>query len=104
MKMEQIKAKQMLGSVNGTQEAVKFSSHAMGRLKSRGIDFGEEMMRKLSGAVDKAAEKGSTKDSLVLMKDLALIVNIKNRTVVTAMGRENMGENVFTNIESAVIL
>jgi flagellar operon protein len=101
--MEMIQNK-LISAQAAAPEAVKFSTHAQGRLKSRGIDFGEEMMKKLSGAVDKAAKKGSTKDSLVLMQDLALIVNIKNRTVVTAMGRENMGENVFTNIESAVIL
>lgn len=87
-----------------TGEALKFSAHAQGRLKSRGIDFSEEMMRRLSGAVDKASQKGATKDSLVLMQDMALIVNIKNRTVVTAMGRGSLDENVFTNIESAVIV
>jgi flagellar operon protein len=102
--MDKMQIKQGISGPIRTPEAVKFSSHAQDRLKSRGIDFGEEMMKKLSGAVDKAAQKGSTKDSLVLMQDLALIVNIKNRTVVTAMGREGMGENVFTNIESAVIL
>lgn len=83
--------------------ALKFSAHAETRLKSRGIAFGEEMMRKLSSAVDRAEQKGVKKDSLVLMQDMALIVNIRNRTVITAMDTGDMKGNVFTNIEGAVI-
>jgi flagellar operon protein len=90
--------------VQKTDETIRFSEHAKTRLKSRGIDFGQELMSKLGGAVDKAAQKGATKDSLVLMQDMALIVNVKNRTVITAMDRSDMKENVFTNIESAVIV
>ncbi|MFH0920092.1 MAG: TIGR02530 family flagellar biosynthesis protein [Fibrobacterota bacterium] len=94
----------LLNKIGSANEAVRFSEHAKTRLQSRGIDFGAELMSKLENAVDRAAKKGSTKDSLVLMQDLALIVNVKNRTVVTAMDRNNMKENVFTNIESAVIV
>jgi len=96
--MEQIK--NILGKA---PEALKFSAHAETRLKSRGIDFTEEMMKRLNGAVDKVSQKGGTKDSLVLMQDLALIVNVKNRTVITAMEQGSQNSNVFTNIESAVI-
>lgn len=38
------------------------------------------------------------------MKDMALIVNIPNRTVVTAMDGNAMKDNVFTQIDSAVII
>jgi flagellar operon protein len=61
-----------------------------------------EILGKLEKAVAGAASKGS-RDSLILMKNLAFIVNIPNRTVITAMDGENMKENVFTNIDSAVI-
>jgi len=91
-------------AVRKTDDGVRFSDHAKTRLQSRGIDFGTELMSKLESAVNKAAKKGSTRDSLVLMQDLALIVNVKNRTVITAMDRGDMKENVFTNIESAVIV
>jgi flagellar operon protein len=52
--------------------------------------------------VDRAEEKGA-RDSLVLLRDMAFIVSVSNRTVVTAMDGERLKENVFTNIDSAVI-
>jgi len=72
-------------------------------MQSRGISFKPDEMSRLNDAIDKAAAKGS-KNTLMLMGDNALIVSVKNRTVVTAMDREAMKENVFTNIDSTVIL
>jgi flagellar operon protein len=82
---------------------VTFSNHAQERLKSRGITLSDADMAKLEGAVDSVARKGG-KDSLVLMGDAALVVSVKNRTVVTAMDRSSMQGNVFTNIDSAVLI
>lgn len=85
------------------QGELKFSQHAQERLKSRNIEFNTEDLAKLSEAVSKARAKGS-KDSLILMNDLALVVSIKNNTVITAVDSQNLKENVFTNIDSAVIV
>jgi flagellar operon protein len=82
---------------------LKFSNHAEVRLQQRGIHFGAEQLNKLETAIDKAAAKGS-KESLILIQDVALIVNIKNRTVVTAIEGNQMKDNVFTQIDSAVII
>lgn len=82
---------------------IKFSQHALQRLQSRNIKLDEAAMNKLSGAVDKAAQKGA-KESLILMNNLALVVSVKNRTVITAMDESSMKESVFTNIDSAVIV
>lgn len=82
---------------------VTFSQHAQDRLKSRGISLSKDDMQKLEGAVDSVAQKGG-KDSLVLVGDAALLVSVKNRTVVTALDRNAMQGNVFTNIDSAVIV
>ncbi|MCE5284783.1 MAG: flagellar protein [Pelosinus sp.] len=82
---------------------VKFSQHALQRLENRNIAFDQEKLAKLNDAVDKAAQKGA-KESLVLMNDLALVVSVKNRTVITAMDGASMKENIFTNIDSAVII
>ncbi|MCM2280734.1 MAG: hypothetical protein NDI61_02675 [Bdellovibrionaceae bacterium] len=84
-------------------DGLKFSSHAIERMRSRGISFQPEMMKSIEGAVQKAAAKGS-KDTLVLTGDSALIVSVKNNTVVTVMDRAAMKENVFTNIDSTVVL
>ncbi|MHC1746206.1 MAG: TIGR02530 family flagellar biosynthesis protein [Negativicutes bacterium] len=83
---------------------VKFSQHAIQRLQSRNIMIDQAGMAKLNGAVDKAAQKGA-KESLVLMNnDLALVVSIKNKTVITAMDGASMKNNLFTNIDSAIII
>ncbi|MBP2640102.1 MAG: flagellar operon protein [Firmicutes bacterium] len=83
---------------------VKFSQHAIQRLQSRNIMIDQAGMARLNGAVDKAAQKGA-KESLVLMNnDLALVVSIKNKTVITAMDGASMKNNLFTNIDSAIII
>ena len=82
-------------------EKVKFSSHAMRRLESRNIQFSDSEMTKINSAIEKAELKGA-KDSVVLMEDTALIVNIPNKTVVTAMQVKNGGEDIFTNIDSVI--
>ena len=84
-------------------KALKFSQHAIDRMKSRGITFAPEKMQEIAAAVSKAAEKGS-KDTLVLSGDNALIVSVKNNTVVTVMDKNMMKENVFTNIDSTVVV
>jgi flagellar operon protein len=82
---------------------IKFSNHAIERMQTRGISYTPERLQKLDEDVKKAAAKGS-KDTLVLMDDSALIVSVKNNTVVTVMDKNNMKENVFTNIDSTVMI
>lgn len=82
---------------------VHFSNHAVKRLEQRGIELKPEQLSKIELAIDSAAAKGA-KDSLILLKDMALIVNVHNRTVVTAMDGNSMKDNVFTQIDSAVII
>ena len=84
-------------------QGVKFSQHAQERLKTRGINLTDTDLTKLAGAVDSVALKGG-RESLVMMGDAAFVISVKNRTVVTAMDRAQMQGNVFTNIDSAVIL
>jgi flagellar operon protein len=83
-------------------EELKFSAHASSRLKSRNIEMTPDIMGKLEKAVEGAQNKGA-RDSLILVKDLAFIVNIPNKTVITAMDGESIKDNVFTNIDSTVI-
>lgn len=84
-------------------KGVKFSQHAQDRLKARNISFSNDQLQQLEGAVNSVAQKGG-KESLVMMGDAALVVSVKNRTVVTAMDRSQMKGNVFTNIDSAVVI
>lgn len=86
-----------------TNKELKFSKHALERLSNRQISLSPEKIEKLNNAVDKADAKGS-KESLILMDDLAFVVSIKNKMVITAVDGNSMKDNVFTNIDSAVII
>jgi len=80
---------------------LKFSKHAELRLQTRNIKLSNTQMEKINDAVNKAEVKG-VKDTLVLMDSLAFVVNVKNRTVITAVSSNELKENVFTNIDGAV--
>ena len=81
---------------------VRFSKHASIRLDDRNIELSEEQIGRLNEGAQKANAKGIN-ESLVLVDELAFIVNIKNNTVITAMDQSEAKENVFTNIDGAVI-
>ena len=80
---------------------IKFSSHAEKRLASRDIELTPEIMQRLKDALLKAKEKGSN-ETLMIFDNFSLIVSVKNSTVITAVDKTGMKENVFTNIDSAV--
>jgi flagellar operon protein len=81
---------------------VVFSRHALERLQRRGIDLGERELHRLGDGVDRAAGKGS-RASVVFVDGTAFVVAVPKRTVLTAVDPEHMREQVFTNIDSAVI-
>ena len=90
------------------KQGLQFSAHAQHRLNARDIQLSEDALTKLNHAVEQAASKGA-RDALVLMPgearedDLALVVSVTNRTVITAVDGDHLEDNVFTNIDSAVI-
>jgi flagellar operon protein len=83
-------------------QAVRFSSHALQRVERRGIDVSAETLGRLNDGVDRAAGKGA-RASVVFVDATAFVVSVPNRTVITAVDREHMKQQVFTNIDSAVI-
>lgn len=88
---------------NQRSSELKFSKHASMRLEERNISLTEEQNARLEDGVAKAGEKG-IKESLVMMDSLAFIVNVPNKTVVTAMDQVETQNNIFTNIDGAVII
>jgi flagellar operon protein len=80
---------------------VNFSKHASNRLIDRNINLTGEQMERLEEGIGKASQKG-IRDSLVLMDNLALVVNVSSRTVITAISEPR--DNVFSNIDGAVIV
>lgn len=85
------------------QKPLKFSKHATQRLSQRNINLSDEQNIRLTNGVTEAEKKG-VNESLVLVDNLAFIVNVPNKTVVTAMDQEETNANVFTNIDGAVIM
>ena len=82
---------------------LKFSKHATNRLATRNIELTDNQVARLQDGLQKANEKG-IKDSLVIMDKLAFIVNIPSATVVTAMDQTENAENIYTNIDGAIIV
>jgi flagellar operon protein len=82
-------------------QSVRFSNHAQKRLDNRQISLNDDGLARLSAAVDKAGQRGG-KESLILMDDLAFIVNVRDRLVVTALDGSSRKEGVFTQIDSVV--
>lgn len=89
-------------AATGGAEPLRFSRHALERVQRRGIQLDPSTLSRLHEGVGRAAGKGS-RDSVVLVDGTAFVVSVGNRTVVTAVGAQNMREHVFTNIDSAVI-
>lgn len=85
-----------------SRRPVQFSRHAQARMESRGIRFDAAEMARLETAVQSVQAKGG-RDSLVMLGDNALVVSVKNSTVVTVVDQDSLNGNVFTNIDSAVI-
>ncbi len=83
------------------EAGVSFSAHAAERFRERGIGLEPAALQRLGDAVNRAETKGAA-DTLVLLDDMALIVNIPNRMVVTAMNGDTLREHVFTNIDSTI--
>lgn len=87
----------------GKTGEVRFSAHAQSRLESRKIALSSEELTKIDQAVEQAAAKGA-RESLLVMDRVALVVNVPNRTVITALATGETENSVFTNIDSAVVV
>ena len=84
-------------------DKLTFSQHAIERLRSRNLQLSDQDLTKINDAVKRAAQKGA-KESLVYCNDIALVVSVQNKTVITAMDGKSARNTIFTNIDSAVII
>jgi flagellar operon protein len=85
------------------QTKINLSHHAETRIRSRSIPWDEHIEKRISGGIDAAHAKGS-REALIIADNVAVIANVKSRTIVTAMDRSQMKERIFTNIDSAVLV
>lgn len=100
-KNQSVNFKDILNETINKQENYTISKHASERLKN--LDFNDEDMKNIGEGFKIAEEKGS-KNSVILYKNVALITSIENKTVITAIENERSKNNIYTNIDSVVIL
>lgn len=94
---------QILEKIQNKETEIKFSKHAAERLSSRDMGLTSDEMTRLKSAFSKAEKKG-VKDALILIDDKAFIANINNKVVITTVNKEQLKDNIFTNIDGAVII
>lgn len=102
-KVESNAFKDILSKEINKNDSFVISKHAAERLMDRNISLNESDMNKINEGINKAVEKGSN-ESLILYKDLVLVTSIKNRTIITAVDKDSSKGNVFTNIDSVVLI
>ncbi len=85
----------------GKNSGVKFSKHAEMRMQARNINLTQMQKAKIDSAINKAEQKG-VKDSLVILDNMAFVVNVNSKTVITAVNNSELKDNVFSNIDGAV--
>lgn len=94
---------QALEQAAGNQSTLTISKHASLRMEQRRINIEPHVWEQIGAKVDEAKRKG-VNDSLVLLKNAALIVSAKNNTVVTVMDRQEAGRQIFTNIDGTIVM
>jgi flagellar operon protein len=90
------------GDALNRAQGVQMSRHAQKRIDRRDLNLDPARLTRLNSAIDSAAAKGS-RNSVVMLDGLAVVVDVRDRTVVTAMNAQEGKERVFTNIDSVVI-
>lgn len=82
---------------------LKFSKHAQARMDKRNLVLDKNDLKSLERALDKSEKKG-VKEALIIMKDQAFIASVENKTIITAITNDQLKENIFTNIDGAIII
>ncbi len=84
-------------------KGLHLSTHAMRRLQERNLSLDKEEYAKLQSAIDKLKLKGG-QDSLVITSKAAYIIDVPKNTIVTAIDKDSIGDNVFTKIDSTILM
>lgn len=86
-----------------SSDTLKFSKHALDRLNSRNINLTDDELGRINTGMDKAKSKG-VRDALIMMDNKVFVASVQNKTIITAAMDEQLKDNVFTNIDGAVIV
>jgi len=94
---------QVQSQLTSREKGIQLSTHAMRRLQERNISIDKDEYVKLQTAMDRLKIKGG-QDSLVITGKAAYIVDVPKNTIVTAIDKDSIGENVFTKIDSTILM
>ncbi|WP_271812028.1 flagellar biosynthesis protein [Clostridium beijerinckii] len=100
-KQKEARFQDVLDSVKSKDQSFTISKHAASRLNE--INFTKEDMEQIQKGFKIAQDKNS-KNTVMLYKDIALIASVENKTLITAVEKERAKDNIFTNVDSVVIL
>jgi len=82
---------------------VSLTKHAAQRLADRNIHIPQDKWVDISSKMTEAKTKGVT-DALIIMEDVALVVNTKENKVITALKQREAQQRIFTNINGTILL
>jgi flagellar operon protein len=99
---QQLRNAKAISAVTPKEAPIAFSKHARQRLDARDIQLGPDQSQRLARAISAASSRGA-RQSLVVLDGVALVVNVQDRKVVTALEADKGSNKVFTNIDSAVV-
>lgn len=85
------------------QAPVHLSRHAQERLSAAGRSLRPDELQRVAGAMQSAAARGS-RQALLLLPDLALVVHPPSGTVITAVTDSRRQGGLFTDIDCTAIL
>lgn len=85
------------------EKSVVISKHATERLASRSVSISEAELKRIGEAMDKASLKG-VRDAVIILEDKILVANVPNKTIVTAAKKDDLNEQIITNINGAIVL
>lgn len=94
---------QKIAETDNSKSELHMSKHATNRMAERGMVMSTDLMMSLTEAVEKVRDKGG-KDAVMIGKEGAFIVNVPNNVIVTAITQDELKDNVFTNVDSAVLI
>lgn len=89
--------------IDQRDQFIRLSAHAVQRLEERKISLTAQEQADLSQAINRLNEKGA-RNALIVRQDAAFVVNVPNRTMVTAISQQELQQRVFTQIDSTMLL
>ena len=95
--------KEVLNNKIFQDNTINFSDKASKNLHEINGSLTTDQMNRLELGLGKLKEKGVS-SGVLLMDSTAFVLNVKNQTVMTTIGKNRIQENVFSNFDAFAIV